>query len=238
MATQDTFTARKLLNKSFRMVGITEPGETIEGDQAIEALQLLNEILSSDSATVPYFSNISFTLKAGKSTYTLGRTPEADVNTRKLISLNYAQYKIDTTFYKITALNFSKYYGNYRIGTTGQPYFVLLQNNTYVSTLTFYPAPDKDYDIILNAKQLYDDLEMDDRLDEIPSTLYMFLRYALARELVEIYHGITWTPKQEETYQKLLSQALATSDKNYMVDSDSIGINPYSVQAVLNGYGL
>lgn len=232
---QDSFTARQLLNDAYNLVGIKRRDEVIDGAEANFSLRKLNEILASSQLLVPYLSTISFFLTPGKDTYILGNTDGVDINTRKIVSIDYALFKINDQVWKINILGKSFNSRSRPTNVQTLPYNVLLQNTTYTSVLTFYPIPDKNYQVILSAKQSFDDLELDDRLDEIPTSLYMFFEYALARELVEYHGGVPWSQKLEATYQDLMRKAEAMADIDLTVDSDN-DLSPYGAAAVLNGY--
>lgn len=68
-------TATQIITRSLRSLGAYAPGETIDSDDANDALDTLNDMLetwSNSTMMVPYITEIIHTLSAGTSSYTIG----------------------------------------------------------------------------------------------------------------------------------------------------------------------
>lgn len=223
MARESTITARKIIHAAYRMLGIKKFGETVSGEEAIAALDLFNELLESFSQSgmlIPYLEQITFTMTPNKGVYTISKNTDADIINRQIARLDYASFTIDDVTYPCNILSKNEFYKNLRVTDLASlPYNVLLQKATYHSELIFYPLPDRDYTCTVNAKLAFDDVELDDRLDEIPDVYRRFMRYALARELCEVY-GVEWSPKNETIYQELLRTAEASNDLDLTIGID------------------
>lgn len=240
MSTNSTLTARDIIYQAMTMLGIYSFGEIMSQEDAVNGLRILNEILgtySGNGSIVPYNEKITFNLKSGQQNYTFGKTGPTDVNSRKISQLVYVNYFIDDASYPVRILSKNNFYQNYKVDDLKSlPCGCFLQNTTYNSVITFYPVPAENYKCTIVAKFAFDDVELDDRIDEIPPFMRGFLRYSLARELSDMY-AVQWTPKQEQQYARLLALMHINSDNDYTYsDYDAINFNSY--ESVKGGYGF
>lgn len=238
MARNNTITARDIIYKAFYMLGVTDFGEVANGEDTSNALSILNEILESWSGggvIIPYLNQVNFMLKQGKSEYVLGKTDGADVNSLKIAQLVSINFRYDNTVYPVNILSQNVYYENLRVvNLTSLPFNAFLQNTVYDSRLIFYPIPNKDYECYVRAKFVFDDIELDDRLDEIPPHARQFFRYALARELCDFYSK-PWQPKQEQIYNELKARMFSNAELDLTITTDNLSPNSY--YTVKSGYG-
>jgi hypothetical protein len=215
MAREGTLTARKIIHNAYLMLGIKKFGETVSGEEAEIGLSLFNELLESFSQNgllIPYRETISFTMTPNKGVYTVSEVVAADVNARPIERLDYVSFQSDTVIYPCNILTANGFYENFRVqGLASMPYNVLLQKATYQSELIFYPIPDREYVCTVQGKFKFADVELDDRLDELPDVYRRFMRYGIARELCEAY-GVEWSSKNEAIYQELLRTAESSND--------------------------
>jgi hypothetical protein len=215
MAREGTLTARKIIHNAYLVLGVKKFGEVVSGEEAEIGLDLFNELLESFSQNgllIPYREEISFTMTPNQGVYTISDTVTADITARPLARLDYVSFQIDDVIYPCNILTSNGFYQNFRVQDLASlPYNVLLQKATYQSELIFYPVPDRAYTCTVRGKFKFADVELDDRLDELPDVYRRFMRYAVARELCEAY-GVEWSSKNEAIYQELLRTAESSND--------------------------
>lgn len=126
-------TANDLISRALRKVGILASGETSEGSDADETLEILNDILeqwSLEDLMVYYPTLISHALTAGVSSYTIGATGVI-ATTRPIEILNPAYLRTaDGLDIPIEVVSFETYQAQIQKATTG----------TYPSVLAYQPA--------------------------------------------------------------------------------------------------
>ena len=187
-----TKTALDLVAGALRKIGQYAPGETLSAADVNDALDTLNGLLdiwSNQKLTV--FNNIEtvLNLTAGKASYTLGLT--GDFNIERPLTIDTAYSRITTGNgsvdfpCEITTLN--KYAG---LGLKSQPgpwpklaYF----NSGYpLSTLTFWPVPQRAIEFHLWSDQVLASLNLTSQLN-MPRGYMLGLQFALAELLCPEY---------------------------------------------------
>lgn len=201
-------TAGDIIRRAVREIGAYDFGEVMPDDEINSSLMVLNTLLDSfegEPYCIPYYSTISFTIQAGKDKYAVGRIPTADINSRKIVQIQNARILWGSVWQPV-AYRDQSYYDKSHIMTQykARPELIFLNNTVYESIVTFYPIPNIDYPCEIICRQLLDELELDDRLDEVPASMVEYLTYELARRIAPSYSKVL-TPDQ----QKLLSDAKA-----------------------------
>ena len=209
-------TARKIIVKAFYLTGEFSPQTKPAEHEVNEALELLNDLLASYSANsllIPYRRKLVFTLTQGKAVYTFSREAGADVVSDRIATLSEVSIVRHNVTYPVSLVDSDVFYSSTRyLLTQSIPQYVLLQNTAETSTLEFFPIPDSADTCWIIGKFILDGLELDDRLDEVPPYYNRFLRYALARELCNIYETGNWDQNKESTYRQLESTVISSND--------------------------
>lgn len=239
MARNNEFTARDIIYQSLSMIGVYSLGEVIDDADAINALNIFNELLESfsgDGGIVPYVESITFNMTAERQEYIFGNIEPYDIKSRKIAQLVTVNYQDDDVIYPVNIISKNVYYKQAIVSNLDSlPYNCFLTDTTYNSILTFYPLPDKAYKCIVRAKFVFNPVELDDRLDEMPPYMRGFFRYALARELTDFY-GKQWPQSQEMKYAQALN-AMYASAENDLTFSGSDTMTPSSYHLVRSGRG-
>lgn len=209
-------TVNDLIIRSFATIGIYAPYRIIGGQDELTALYHLNELLDyyeHNGFYIPFYSEISFALTIGQSEYVVSQDVAADVTSNPIIELNYVNLIADQTSYPVSILSYDQIFLNQR-NTTSQarPNRVVLQRGVETSTVIFDPKPDIAYDCVIKAKTYLSNVVLFDPLSEVPGYYHRFLRYALARELKDIYKSENWSPEQEQKYQIMLKEIKGAAD--------------------------
>lgn len=210
-------TARQLINRAMRETRAFRFGEALPGDLANEALDILNDFLASLEGSphrIPYYTEVSFNLLQGKNIYTVSKEIGADVAARKIIEIESCQALLSTVWFNIQYLDIGYYDTSMKLSALkSRPRTVFLQNDTYGSTLYFYPTPNIDYPCTIKCKQVFDTLEMDDRLDEMPNAMWEYATLELARRLAPFY-GIALDADQMKRLKEMEGNLRRLSNKN------------------------
>lgn len=224
--------ARDLIHRALRNIGAYRFREVIEGDVAVEALAILNDFLASLAGSplrIPYFTTLQFDLVPQKSVYTVGLGEGYDINTRKIVQVQSCKALLGAAEFQITP-RASEYYDRSLTLTSvfSRPKNVFLQNNAEGSMLTFYPAPNIAYPCTLKVKQVYDNVELDDRLNEMPNAMFMYVSYELGTLLAPGF-GVPIDAQYLRTLNDARRAVEAMADKMPVSMSPSQGgrLTPY-----------
>jgi len=212
----EDLTTNDLILRAFETIGKYNPYKPPSGEDILIGLYYLNELLDyfqHNQLYIPFYSEIFFTMTVGKSDYVISRESFADIDNNPLISLNYVNIFYDGISYPVEIVSYDqidKKVINPNI--LGQPTCVILQKNVDTSKITFYRNPYYQYECRLRGKTYLSNVLLQDHLREIPGYFHMFLRYALARQLKNIYKSENWTAEQEKEYDDILRAVKRTSD--------------------------
>lgn len=216
-----------LINRAYEYINGENPSQTVSGSDVERALDILNEIINDFSTSglfIPYYNTLTFNLTTGKRSYIFSREINADVNSDKIVSLDFVNYTYSETIYPINIMSRSEYYKFQRQKSlTGIPAFVFLQNTPDESILTFLPIPDKDYECEIVAKFELGEVALFSDLSAMPKYYDRFLKYALARELSIIIGSdeTRWSPLAESKYQEMYNHLLIANDIDLEIKTNS-----------------
>src|SRR5271154_1947505 len=216
-------TANDLIVDALYFCGEYAPDELPTAAQIQRGLITLNELLDNFSATsiyIPLTTQINFVTTSGKADYTVSDDVPADINSPLIIQIEFGSVSQDgsTLIYPVKPINRTQLFDNTRYtGVALRPGYVLLENQSLVSTVTLVPTPDINYNITLRVKQQLDELGLLDFLDEVPKSSQRFLKYALARELCNTFPSANWTAAAEEEYQNLYQRYRSSNDIDMQV---------------------
>ncbi len=226
-------TANDIILRAFYLIGEVSPNEVPTAAQAAEGLYSFNDLLDSFSAVgvmIPFIKKLNFTMTVGKDEYTISNIAgqNADIDFERIVELDYVNIIRENISYPCRVIKRSELLNNTRlVNLKTRPGFVILIRSDLDSTLKFYPVPAFPYEVNVRAKFMLDHVELFDRLDEVPPYYYRFMRYALARELLNIYPSANWSPQAEKDYEIMLKNVTAAADIDMAIFPDNILMSPF-----------
>lgn len=181
-------TARQIITKAMQKAGVLTKSEAPDADEANDALDALNDMLSSWSTdSLVTYSRVweSFTLTGNKGDYTIGTG--GDFNTDKPVEIVEAHIKNGTTDYSMDVVS-DVVYNRYIITKTTQgiPYWLNFDNAFPLSTIRLFPVPSTAYDLFILSEKQLTQLAIDDTVS-LPAGWNRALIYSLALELSPDY---------------------------------------------------
>ena len=181
-------TARDLIASSFRLANILGEGQSPSADQASQALDTLNDILSgwnTDSLILYATVNDQVTFTPGQATYTIGTGGNFNVDRPVQINSMYCVY--NGVSFPITEVNQDEYNLITNKNRSQQlPRFFLYVPEFPLGKVTFWPAPTDALQVFLSVDRVLADLTLDTVLS-YPPGYRKALRAALAVELAPEY---------------------------------------------------
>jgi hypothetical protein len=222
---------RTAIQRAYKLINFVQD-DIIKGKE--DALHLLNNIiafLNIDPTKVGYPTKLEFTLVAQKYEYTVG-TSGYDITSKPLVSLNYAEYKYNTTFYHIKIIDRQSYYSSSRdVSVLGFPNAILLEKQNNYSILKFLPTPDQSYPVTLQIHLDRLPITIDDDFEDImPAAYDLYMIYKLAKFLHNSNPGSKWKQEDEQTLQKLESDITALSPLDTTIRGDTTLVYSYDNQ--------
>ena len=212
-------TVNDLIIRAFETIGIYSPYKLLSGEQLLSGLYYFNEMLDyfqSSGLYIPYYTDVSFDMVATQNEYVVSKDAGSDVNSNPIIELDYVTISYATqydTSYPVSIVTYDQYDMIVRNNsTTARPTKVILQKGVDTSKLIFFPVPDVAYRCNFRGKLYLSDVDIQDHLYDVPGYYHRFLRYALARELKDIYKSENWNAFQENEYKTMLSEIKSSAD--------------------------
>lgn len=207
---------RDLILLALKMTGEYDPSERPNGEYFEESLDHLNMLFSEFSASgidIPYIEQVEFEIQPDKDNYLFSEDTHADVNSKKIIELNFVNILFAQQSRPLDILTKAEYYDRYRsLSYKGRPTKAWLENQNYGSVLRLYPIPNSTYDCTVSAKFALDHVEMNTNLNIVPDYYKKFLLYSLARTMTDVFKSGEWTNRQEETYQRMYEKLRLAND--------------------------
>jgi hypothetical protein len=181
-------TARTIIKKAMQKSGILTKGENPSADEANDALDTLNDLLSSwsnDSLLVYVRSLEQFTLAAGTANYTIG--PSMTFNTARPLQIASGYVRSGSTDYPLNKLQDVVFDESITDKSSpGIPDTFVYDNNSPTGIITFHPVPSENYPVYLRMEKLLTQFALDDDLT-FPPGWERALIYNLAIELAPEY---------------------------------------------------
>jgi len=220
----ENITVNDLIIRSFATIGIYSPHKILGGQDELTALYHLNELLDyyeHNGLYLPFYSEISFALTVGQNEYVISKALTADVDHNPIVELDYVNLIVNNVSYPVRILSYDQVDLNViNTETQSRPDRVVLQRGVETSKVIFYTKPDVTYDCLIKAKTYLSNVALFDPMSEVPGYYHRFLRYALARELQDIYKSANWTPDQEQKYQTMLKEIKGAADFPLAIDQN------------------
>lgn len=181
-------TVKKIINKALQKSGVLFKSETPDSDEANDALDALNAMLSSwsnDSMLIYARAWETFNLQGGINSYTIGLGQTFD--TVRPIDIIAATCTISLTDEEVDVVDDTIF--NTQIAVKSAPGFPSLINfdNGYpTATIRVWPVPNTNYPLFLLSEKLLSQFGINDNLD-LPPGWERALIYNLAIEIASDY---------------------------------------------------
>lgn len=219
-------TTNQLIIDAHRLANIYAEDEEPTAPQMQRGLDYINETLDSLSGNgiqIPYTNTVTFNTQAGKDTYTFSREVGADVNTNKIIEITDVYLTYGDVRFPMEKIEHDQAYQLVRYPTAKtRPTQVFMQNTNFGTELVLFYNPDDVYPITVRGKQVLDNVALGADLTNVPPNYRKFLRYALGRELSNVFDNGGWSDKKEKEYMELLNNLHGTVDNDWSINSSGI----------------
>lgn len=181
-------TARQIVRKAMQKAGILTKTEDPSADEASDALDALNNMLSSwsnDSLLIYARSWETFNLSGGVGEYTIGTGQT--FNTSRPVFIPSAYVRQAQTDYNLSIVS-DEVYNDYIMqkSTPGLPQFLSYDNGFPVGRIRVWPVPSTSYQLFLLMEKQLTQFALDDDA-QLPPGWERALIYNLAVELAPEY---------------------------------------------------
>lgn len=208
-------------------LGVDEEPDATMGQTGIFVLNALLSQFSANSIYVPFIQDLGFTMVVGQDVYSVSNIVTSDLNFDRIISLEYANFNVDSIVYPLKVINKSEYFNTVRLNNLlARPGFVYLDKQIQQSFLTFYPIPDQPYPCDIRVKFMIDDLVLNSNVTQVPTYYQYFLIYALARAFKNYYPTGNWTPESESEYQRMFADLKISNETDMTIRTSAILESP------------
>jgi hypothetical protein len=192
------YTTLQLINNAYYESGIVSRGfETVSGQQAIDGLQFLNDLLQDktvENGLIPYYQEYNFTAVAGQEAYFI---PD-------LINVDTFVFFIDTVRYQTENRARREYFGTSRADNIQSlPGSWHMERTFGGATLYIYFKPNTAYPLTIWGQFRLDEVTINQDLSLTLDRFYInYLKYDLANRLCAEYN-YSVPPGVAKTLQKL-----------------------------------
>jgi hypothetical protein len=220
-------TVKKFVQDSYQLISASSPTVPLHGDDMSKGVQFLNELLKSYSSSglmLTVSKRVDFVLPIGQRFITFGDptyTPTPDVPDGRLANLQNAWLTLDGVEYPLIDESRNVFFGSYKYAPQkGLPRFVIITNDTNLTTMQFYPSASQVYDVTVYGKFELPYVTENDDMSFLPLYYYRYLRLALARDLA-FYKGRSsaWDEKLEAMFQEAKDEMESASAINLVIDT-------------------
>lgn len=236
-------TALDIIKGALRKLGQYSSGETLDADDATDALDQLNAMLDVWSTEhLAVFNNVEnvFNFTAGKGTYTLG--PSGDINIVRPLRISAAYTRItsgsSSIDYPCREVAFEQYSA---IGVKNQPGpwpKAMYYNTAYpLAQLSFWPVPSSGYEFHLWTDMVYSEFTGLTSVVSMPQGYILALQTNLALILAPEY-GVTPSAELKEqarATKRLVKDMNATPQPTVAYDAAIAGRPGRDASWILHG---
>ncbi len=180
-------TALTIITKAMLKAGILTKSEVPASDEANDALDTLNDILSSwSNESLMAYARVteSFPLSSGTASYTIGAAQT--FNTTRPIFIAQAYVKQGTTSYVVSVEPDEIYQSIVDKTSQGTPLLINYTNEFPTATINVYPVPTAGYTLYLTSEKELVQLTLNQTVS-LPPGWNRALIYNLAMELAPEY---------------------------------------------------
>lgn len=180
-------TARSIIKSAMRKIGALVKNEEPTADEAVDGLEILNDLLASlsnDSLIVYSRTMEGFTLSGGTASYTIGSG--ATFNTSRPIRLVSAYVRSGSVDYPLSIVSDEQFATIPYKTTAGIPEFLNYSNAFPQATIKLYPVPATAYTLYLVTEKPLSSFALIDEVS-LPEGWRRMLVYNLAIEFASEY---------------------------------------------------
>jgi hypothetical protein len=220
-------TVKRFVQDAYQLISASSPTVPLHGDDMSKGVQFMNELLKSYSSSgllLTVAKRVNFVLPIAQRFVTFGDptyVPTPDVPNGRLANLENAWLTLDGVEYPLIDESRNVFYGSYKYAPQqGLPRFIIITNDTNLTTMQFYPSASQQYDVTVYGKFELPYVTENDDMSALPLYYYRYLRFALARELA-YYKGRSsaWDEKLEAMFQEAKDEMESASTINLVIDT-------------------
>jgi len=220
-------TVKRFIEDCYQLVSASSPTVPLHGNDMSKGIQFLNQLLksySSSSLLLTIARKVNFTLPIGQRFVTFGDptyVPTPDVPEGRLSNLENAWLTLDGVDYPLIDESRNVFFGSYKYEPQeGLPRFIIITNDTNLTTMQFYPSASQEYDVTVYGKFELPYVGENDDLSSLPLYYYRFLTFAVARDLA-FYKGRSsaWDAKLEGMFDEAKKEMESATAINLVIDT-------------------
>lgn len=220
-------TAKAFVADAYQLISASSPTVPLYGSDTSKGIQFLNELLqdySSSGLLLTIAKKVDVVVNIGQQFVTFGASdyvPTPDVTLGRLANLENAWLTLSGVTYPLIDESRNVFFGSYKYEPQlGLPRFVIIVNDTDLTTMQLYPAPSQQYTLTVFGKFQLPALTENSNMSLLPQYQQRYLKFAVARDLA-FYKGRSsaWTEKLENMYQEARDAMEAASAINLVIDS-------------------
>ena len=220
-------TVKNFITDAYQLISANSPTVPLQGSDMSKGLQFLNEMLTDYSASgllLTIAKTVTFNVAIGQQIVTFaapGFTPTPDVAIGRLANLENAWLNLQGVTYPLVDESRNVYFGSYKYEPQqGLPRFVIINNDTDVTTMRLYPAPSQVYTLFVFGKFELAPLDINGTMASLPGYYQRYLKFALARDLA-FYKGRSgaWDAKLDRMFTEAKQNMESVSTVNLLINS-------------------
>jgi hypothetical protein len=220
-------TVKNFIEDAYQLISANSPTVPLHGNDMSRAVHFLNNLIkfySSSSLLLTISKKVEFQIQIGQQFITFGDPsyePLPDVTAGRLSNLENAWLVLNGVTYPLIDESRNVFFGSYKYEPQlGLPRFVIITNNTNLTTMQFYPAPSQLFDVVIWGKFQLPYISERDTMADFPQYFIRFLLLALGRDMA-FFKGRSnaWDMKLENMYKEAKLEMENVSDCNLVIDS-------------------
>jgi hypothetical protein len=220
-------TAKEFVQDAYQLISANSPTVPLQGNDMSKGIHFLNNLLkfySSSALLLTISKKITFQLQIGQQFVTFGDPsylPLPNVTQGRLANLENAWLELDGVDYPLIDESRNVFFGSYKYEPQqGLPRFVIITNDTNLTTMQFYPSASQVYDVFVYGKFQLAYISENSDMSSLPQYYQRFLLFALARDLC-FFKGRSkaWDQKLESMYQEAFDEMESASSVNLVIDT-------------------
>lgn len=225
-------TVRDFIYQAYRLVNAHNPTVPLHGDDQKLGIQVLNQLLNSYASTgllitiakeieIPIVANTEF-ITCGPSTY----LPTPDITLGRLANMENAWLELNGVTYPLIDKSRSVFYSSYKYDPLAAlPRFIIVLQETEITTLRIYPKPSQAYNFNLRGKFQLSELTSNSNMNLVPMYFQRFLLFATAKDIA-MYTGRSeaWTQVLDQMLEDERLKIESASEVNTSIAGDNAGL--------------
>ena len=220
-------TVKEFVQDAYQLISANSPTVPLQGNDMSKGIHFLNNLLkfySSSALLLTISKKIMFQVQIGQQFVTFGDPsylPLPNVTQGRLANLENAWLELDGVDYPLINESRNVFYGSYKyFPQKGLPRFVIIDNDTNLTTMQLYPSPSQVYNVWVYGKFQLAYISENDDMSSLPQYFQRFFLLALGRDLA-FWKGRSkaWDAKLEAMYQEAYDEMESASSVNLVIDS-------------------